>query len=391
MKKGSLPYVLILILPGASIGLLWSFNMTLIPLLAKLYTVDERKIGILISMGAFTGIFMQYIAGMISDRSHFKMGKRRPFMLVAGILTAIALCIMPYSTSYTMLFASSFMFYFILNFFQGPYYALVPESVEPNRLGFTYGIGRIIGTLTGGFIFYFGVVLWNMYHPLPFYVGGLIMILTVLLCVFFINEDETKTIRANKLAFDFYKFPSVMKLFLTAFFVFMCLGCITSFFVIYCDKRLGINAEQSGLSLLLLTIVGAASAYPIGLWLDRSSHKRVLIASIITFILGVIAAMFVKTALHLYIIMSFMGIGYVGIQVSLACILPEIVPAERLGEFMGIYNLFISLPQFIGTNMMGFILHKLGYSYFFPVALVSIFVAAAIAFSADFKKYKQPA
>lgn len=57
-------------------------NMSLIPMLVGTVTDGNLKLGTLTSMGAFTGIFVQYLAGIISDRSNFKMGKRKPFIFV---------------------------------------------------------------------------------------------------------------------------------------------------------------------------------------------------------------------------------------------------------------------------------------------------------------------
>lgn len=64
-------------------------NMSLIPMLVGTVTMSTSKLGILISMGAFTGSFVQYLAGMISDRSNFKMGKRKPFIPGGAIIAAI--------------------------------------------------------------------------------------------------------------------------------------------------------------------------------------------------------------------------------------------------------------------------------------------------------------
>jgi len=78
MNKKLVPYVVGI--PNLSVGLLWAMNMSLIPMLVGTVTQSNSKLGLLTGMGAFTGIFVQYLAGMISDRSNFKMGKRKPFI-----------------------------------------------------------------------------------------------------------------------------------------------------------------------------------------------------------------------------------------------------------------------------------------------------------------------
>lgn len=73
MDKKSLPYIIGL--PNLGVGLLWAMNMTLIPMLVATFDVSNTKAGLLITMGSFTGISVQYIAGVLSDRSKFKMGR----------------------------------------------------------------------------------------------------------------------------------------------------------------------------------------------------------------------------------------------------------------------------------------------------------------------------
>jgi MFS family permease len=88
-----------------------------------------------------------------------------------------------------------------------------------------------------------------------------------------------------------------------------------------------------------------------------------------------------------YLLLSLIGIGFICIQVTIYAILAEIVPPERLGEFMGIMNLFISLSQWIATLVMGWILDTAGFKYFFPVAAIIMFIAAIVVFSSKFNKF----
>lgn len=172
MNKKFSPYIIGF--PNLGVGLLWAMNMTLIPMLVATFNVNNQKAGLLITMGSFTGIFVQYISGLLSDRSHFKMGKRKPFMIMGSAATTIAMCAMPFARSYWVLFVIAFMFYFSLNFYQGPYYSLIPETVEEHQLGLANGFSKVISVLGAGFIFVMGPKLWensstlNKNHALPF-------------------------------------------------------------------------------------------------------------------------------------------------------------------------------------------------------------------------------
>ncbi len=385
-------------LPNLGVGLLWAMNMTLIPMLVATYNVSNAKAGLLISMGAFTGIFVQYLAGLISDRSNFKMGKRKPFMIMGAIVTTIAMFAMPFAPSYSSLFVIAFIFYFSLNFYQGPYYSMIPEVVDENQLGTANGFARVISVLGGAFIFITGPILWNLKsglntnHSLAFFVAGLLGIITVLVTVFFVKErKEVIERKPTKIAFDFIKFPSALKFFAVIFFVYLGHGSLTPFFVKYCVEGLHVSENTASTSLLMLTVVGAIFALPMGMISDKISKKTIMTGGIIIYGIALLAANFTSGTIALYIVMSILGIGFVTIQVTSYAILAEIVPQERLGEFMGIFNFFVSIAQFLANNIMGNLLDAVGYKVYFPIATVYIFTAAIILVFSKLNKHKQNA
>jgi len=393
MSKKSLPYIIGL--PNLGVGLLWAMNMTLIPMLVATFNVSNAKAGFLITMGAFTGIFVQYISGVLSDRSHFKMGKRKPFMLMGTIVTTISMCILPFAPNYWLLFVIAFIFYFSLNFYQGPYYSLIPETVEKNQLGLANGFSKVVSVLGGAFIFVIGPILWNSTsplnknHSLSFFVSAILGLLTVIITLVLIKEKKVDTEKPRtKLAFDFYKYPSAMKLFAAIFFIYLGYGSITPFFVKYCVNQLHLTENTASFSLLLLTLTGAVFAYPLGVLSDKIAKTKVMLFGAIVFILAMFSGIFVTGASTLYIVMAFIGIGFIAIQVTSYAILAEVVPPERLGEFMGIFNFFVSISQFIAGTLMGVLLDSVGYKIFFPLSGFWIVIAAIILSTSKIKKYK---
>jgi len=384
MKKKYVPYVVGI--PNLSVGLLWAMNMSLIPMLVGTVTDSNLMLGLLTSMGAFTGIFVQYLAGIISDRSNFNMGKRKPFILGGAIIAAIFILLLPMSHSYLSMFIVAFLFYFSLNFFQGPYYTLIPEVVEDNQLGLANGFSKIVSVLGSGVILLTGPMLWNINHSFPFLAASFLAIVSVLIGTIPIKENANKYTKPNKISFDFIKYPSVLKLFATVFFIFLSYGCITPYFVKYCVQQLNFTTSTASNGLFVLTIVGAIFALPAGIISDKIDRRLVLCIGTIIFAIGIGLATFAKSIESMYILLSLIGIGFICIQVTIYAILSEIVPKERLGEFMGIMNLFVSISQWIATLAMGWILDLVGFKYFFPVSSVIMFIAAIVILFSKFNK-----
>lgn len=385
MEKKYVPFVVGI--PNMSVGLLWAMNMSLIPMLVGTVTNSNSKLGILTSMGAFTGIFVQYIAGIISDRSNFRMGKRKPFIFGGAILASLFIAILPLSKTYAMMFLVAFLFYFCLNFFQGPYYTLIPEVVDDKQLGLANGFSKIVSVLGSGVILLTGPMLWDINHSYPFLAAAFLGIFSVFAGATFIKENPEKYAKPNKVSFDFIEYPSVLKLFISVFFVFLSYGCITPFFVKYCGQQLNFSDSTASTGLFVLTIVGALFAVPAGILSDKTNRRVVLLIGAIIFAIGLAIATFVSTVTGMYLLLSLIGIGFICIQVTIYAILAEIAPPERLGEFMGIMNLFISLSQWIATLCMGFLLDSVGFKYLFPISSMIMFIAAIVISLSKFNKY----
>jgi MFS family permease len=383
VKKKFIPYIIGL--PNMGVGLLWAMNLVLIPMLGNTITQSNSKLALLISMGAFTGIFVQYIAGLISDRSHFKIGRRKPFIIGGSLFAAVFICLMPFATGYRSLFALAFLFYFSLNFYQGPYYSLIPEMVDDSQLGLANGFSKVVSILGSALIFITGPILWKFNHNVPFLVAAVLGLLTVLITVVLIKEKPTSN-KTPKLTFDFIKYPAVMRLYLAAFFIFLSYGCITPFFVKYCAKVLSLNEGIASTGLLVLTLAGALFAYPIGVLSDKVERRKVLLTGAFIFAVSLFAAIFIQNIVLLYTILAVIGIGFIAIQITIYSILAEIVPPERLGEFMGGINFFISISQFIANNAMGYILDKAGFFYYFPISSAMMFIAVLIVACNRFDK-----
>lgn len=387
MNKKLIPYIVGL--PNLAIGLLWAMNLVVIPLLigTTLSLEDpnyNKKIAILISMGAFTGIFVQYIVGILSDRSNFKIGKRKPFIIIGILGSIFTILIAPFIKEYRVMFAILTLFYISLNVFQGAYYALIPEVVERNKIGLSNGFARVIGIMGSALIFLFGVSLWGKNKYYLFVLGALTSLVFVGTLLFI--KEKKIVLSTSRFRIDFYKYKAIMKLFSLVFIVFFSYGCITPFLVRYSVIHLKFTANEANMGLLILTICGAIFAYPIGILTDKISKKKVFGLGTLLFALGLLGLIFFKDKNTVYVLLGFMGIGFMAIQIAIYTICAVIAVPERMGEFMGIMNIFISLGQFSSNNLMGFVLDKYGYSIFFIIPAIFMILSTIFIFITKFER-----
>ncbi len=95
-KKLSTPFLILLALPVTAMGLGLSIqNAVLTWVITTEYDLSAKDVGIVWSVGPIATIFGTIIIGALSDKTWFMGGRRKPFIIVGGIMTALAYVALP--------------------------------------------------------------------------------------------------------------------------------------------------------------------------------------------------------------------------------------------------------------------------------------------------------
>lgn len=95
-ERLSLPFLMLLSLPSTAMGFALAVQISALSwLLSTKYGLDIHDIGIVWAAGPLAGILGQVLIGIISDNVWFWGGRRRPFILVGGLMTALMLLALP--------------------------------------------------------------------------------------------------------------------------------------------------------------------------------------------------------------------------------------------------------------------------------------------------------
>lgn len=93
--------------------------------------------------GGISGIaivVLNPIGGFLADRTPFKFGRRRTWILIGSVLGGLSMVMLAYAPSVPILILS----YFLIQFFYGMValsaFSLVPEQIEPSKFGKVSGI-----------------------------------------------------------------------------------------------------------------------------------------------------------------------------------------------------------------------------------------------------------
>ena len=150
-------YVKITLL-GFAITALWSsLHSIILPLSLLDFVAESQKntyLGLLTFAGLILAMAAQPIAGAISDRSGFRWGRRRPFILLGILAGVLFLAGMGLAGSFAILFITYCLLQISVNTAQGPYQAFIPEMVPDGKRGTASGVKSLLEILGGVALLY---------------------------------------------------------------------------------------------------------------------------------------------------------------------------------------------------------------------------------------------
>ena len=95
-KKLSNSFYSILALPATAMGFALCVQISALSwILSTEYGLAIDEIGLVWASGPLAGLVMQLVVGLISDKAWFWGGRRRPFIIIGGVLAAMMLLCLP--------------------------------------------------------------------------------------------------------------------------------------------------------------------------------------------------------------------------------------------------------------------------------------------------------
>ncbi len=331
-------------------------------------------LGVITAAGMAVAIAVQPTVGAISDYTVTRWGRRKPYIIIGGLLDVVFLLGIATSQTYLALLAFVVLLQFSSNVAQGPFQGYVPDLVPPRQVGLASGLMGlmiILGQMVGVGLATAGLARADFFWPT---VGlGLIEVATALVLVAFVNEGRSgppregrswTRIAASAWALDILDQRSYVWLLLSRLFFLAAPAVITGFALYYLQRSLGFSDEQAAGSLfLILVIVGATTAlatFPAARLSDRVGRKNVIYLACVV---GALGTLVVTLAPSLEVAVA--GLVAVGISAGafLAvdwALMTDIIPKATSGRYMGISNVATALAGPLGLVVGGLILDGVG-------------------------------
>ena len=374
--------------------------------------------GLIWLAGPFTGMVVQPLIGVLSDKTNTPFGKRHPYLMGGALLSALALWALPNSEIITnsigsalhmhlpelsALFFAAIMIWILdacVNNAQGPYRALVPDvvpqeqhSIANSYISLAIGLGSVVAAGAAPFLKWaFG---YQMSINAQFIMAAFAFALGMAWTCTMIKEPKypaAEKKEKNAESFNFIKAlkeffalsPEVGKICWMQFFSWIGTMCMMIYFTQYSvhtvfgvpdlsdvsefvkasyDQAVLAGTNFSSACFALYNLVCFLVAIPIGVLSVKFGNRKVHVLSLLSMAIAFLFMGLLTNVKIVAFLMALSGIGWASICALPFAMLSQYIKPGTEGSVMGIFNIFIAGPQVFVCTLVSWFINK----HAFPV------------------------
>ncbi len=377
-----LSFTRVLAMNAGFLGLQCSFGLqqsNMAPILSEL-GATTAALPLLTIAGPVTGLVVQPLVGMLSDRTRTRWGRRTPYFVAGTVASSACLTLMPFSTSIWMAVVLLWILDTATNTAMQPYRAYVSDRLPPfqRSMGFLTqsaftGLAQTLAYLLPSLMLLAGIgrdaVAVNGVPTLTvaaFLLGAAVSLVAVGISAVAVPEAasilEPAARRAaplRELGAAIREMPLVMRqmaaMSLFQWYGMMCYWTYVPYAIarnVYGDAAPGtsgfrqavLDNGQIGAFYNAIAAVAAFAMVPLA---RRRPVHRLHAASLVCAGLSMLAVAAIGQKLLLFPAVIGIGIGWGSMMGNPYAILAAAIPPERTGIYMGLFNVLIVLPMIL--------------------------------------------
>ena len=400
----------------------------------KLGTADELEVqwlvGIIMACDNLAALILLPIFGALSDKTHTRIGKRMPYILVGTFVSAVAFPFIPLFFHLNKIGAMIAMMAIVLLFmmmYRNPAVALMPDITPKPLRAKANGIINIMGYFGGAFATVLGMVFVLskylkgehnlMTIELPFVIASVLMVISAMVLFFTVRENKIEEEIKDELeegermaaiadpVNDNKPMSKANRIMLFAilgaeFLWFMsdnALGTYLNNYVFYAMGAATSNTSMMVIAGGLASVIGFATA---GFIADKVGRKWTISAGLSLTVLGLILMCFIKAsttvldsglkAFPKLLLVVWVIKGY-GMALVHNCSFPmvvELCSSKKIGKFTGYYYASSMAAQTVTPVLLGLILRASGAWRVLPIYATILTVASCLVFTSCVKNIK---
>lgn len=368
-KKALLLLFIIMFLVMVGFGII----IPVLPFFAEEIGASPTELGWLMAVYSLMQLLFAPMWGRISDR----IG-RKPVLLIGIAGLALSFFLFAISTELWMLFAARIIGG-ILSSANMPtsmaYVADITSSEDRGKgmgiIGAAVGLGFIFGPAIGG-------VFSKVSLSTPFWIAGIVSLITFLFVLFVLKESLSKEERELAQQRDAAATPwgtvrgTMGFLYFLSFFISFSLAGLEATFAYYVAARAGIDTVKLGYIFMIMGFAGAAvQGGLVGRFIKKFGEGKVIQAGIVVSIIGFGLILFIKDFFTAALFLTIFGLGNGVIRPSVSSLLTKINTSGH-GSVTGVLSSFESLGRILGPPLAGLLYETMIDLPYISGALISV-------------------
>jgi maltose/moltooligosaccharide transporter len=359
---------------------------------------NADTIPLLFLAAPLTGLLVQPVIGYMSDHTwHRRWGRRRPYFFVGAVVSSIALIFMPHSSALWMAAGLLWVLDVFGNVSMEPFRAFIADNLSEKQRTRGFVMQSLMIGLGGCIASALPWMMTNWLHfkntaasgTIPdnvkwsFYIGAFFFFFAVLYTVLTSKEyppadiDEAGKVSESKKGFgggireiteSILHMPKRMKaLAIVQFFTWPGLFLMWFYYSTAVARNVFGAARETealysegvsfaGLTLAFYNVITFLFAFILPSIAARLGRKATHSLCLLCGAMGLISVAFVTDKYMLFGCMTGVGIAWASILSMPYAMLSGVLPENKIGVYMGIFNFFIVLPEIIASLGFGWIM-----------------------------------
>ncbi|MDD4923260.1 MAG: MFS transporter [Dehalococcoidales bacterium] len=384
---GRWDYLKITILVFATTGLWQSMHSLILPIRILDFVPEAEKntyLGLMTFVGLIIAMLLQPVFGAISDRSDFRIGKRRPFIIIGVLCLLLFLPGIGLAGSYAVIFAIYCVMQISSNAVQGAHQGFIPDLVPEGKKGQASGIKSLVEMLGGVILIYIIGKFMDNYAAgngdqwlwLSLLIPGIVLLICMLITAFTVNEKpgngeirfSIREVIRSTFKIDIRMNRRFLWFLASRLFFFAGLGIIQQF-ALYFLMYLGVSDPASAAaSFLILAVAGMLIVvYPAGRLSDKIGRKPIAVTSAFIGAFGVLLIILTKDYNMIMVAAGFIGVALGGFSSTNWAMAIDMLSKGEEARYLGIANMATAgagaLARLIGPVIDFFEKQSLGMGY----------------------------
>lgn len=319
-------------------------------------------VGVIEGIAEATALIVKVFSGVISDW----VGKRKWLAVLGYAMGAFTKPVFALATGIGWVMSARFIDRIGKGIRGAPRDALIADVTDPSVRGAAFGLRQsldTVGAFVGPLLAMGLMLLWANDFRAVFWVAVIPGMLAVLLLVFGVHEPERETAPVKR------PFPisrAALSRMPASYWWVVGVGTLLTL-ARFSEAFLVLRAQQGGLALalvplvmVLMNIVYALGAYPLGRLADTMDHRLLLMLGIVPLVIADLVLAYSGDLQWVALGVAFWGLHMAATQGLLAAMVADTAPPALRGTAFGLFNLGSGVAMLVASVVAGILWDRFG-------------------------------